>query len=110
MFDKKGQIIIDKEECDMEADDLMMIALDAGAEDFKEEEDSFEVVTDPDSFGAVCDALEAEKIPMANAEVTMIPQTWVELTDEGDIKNMNKTLDLLDEDDDVQQVYHNWDE
>ena len=110
MFDKKGQIIIDKEECDMEADDLMMIALDAGAEDFKEEEDSFEVVTDPDSFGAVCDALEAEKIPMAQAEVTMIPQTWVELSDEGDIKNMNKTLDLLEEDDDVQEVYHNWDE
>ena len=110
MFDKKGQIIISKEECSMDADDLMMIALDAGAEDFVEEEDSFEVVTDPDSFSQVREALEAENIPMAQAEVTMIPQTWVELKDEGDIKNMNKTLDLLEEDDDVQEVYHNWDE
>ena len=110
MFDKKGQIIISKEECSMDADDLMMIALDAGAEDFIEEEDSFEVVTDPDSFSQVREALEAENISMAQAEVTMIPQTWVELKDEGDIKNMNKTSDLLEEDDDVQEVYHNWDE
>ena len=110
MFDKKGQIIISKEDCSKDADDLMMIALDAGAEDFVEEEDSFEVVTDPDSFSQVREALEAENIVMAQAEVTMIPQTWVELKDEGDIKNMNKTLDLLEEDDDVQEVYHNWDE
>ena len=110
MFDKKGQIIISKEECSLEADDLMMIALDAGAEDFVEEEDSYEVVTDPDNFSQVREALEADNIPMAQAEVTMIPQTWVELKDEGDIKNMNKTLDLLEEDDDVQEVYHNWEE
>ena len=110
MFDKKGQIIISKEDCSMDADDLMMIALDAGAEDFVEEEDSFEVVTDPDSFSQVREALETENIVMAQAEVTMVPQTWVELTDEGDIKNMNRILDLLEEDDDVQEVYHNWDE
>ena len=110
MFDRKGQIIIDKEECDMEADDLMMIALDAGAEDFAEEEDSFEIITDPDDFQAVYDALSAENIPMASAEVTMIPQNYVALTDENDIKQLNRTLDLLDEDDDVQAVYHNWDE
>ena len=82
MFDRKGQIIIDKEECEMDADELMMAALDAGAEDFSEEEDSFEVLTDPDEFSAVREALEAAGIPMASAEVTMIPQTWVELTDE----------------------------
>ena len=110
MFDQKGQIIVAKEDCDMEADDLMMIALDAGAEDFAEEEDSFEIITTPDDFSAVREALEAEKIPMASAEVTMIPQTWVELTSDDDIKKMNKILDLLDEDDDVQAVYHNWDE
>ena len=110
MFDKKGQIIIDREECDMEPDDLMMLALDAGAEDFSEEEDSFEVITDPDSFSQVRQALEAEGIVMAEAEVTMIPQNYVSLTDETDIKNLQKTLDLLDEDDDVQNVYHNWDE
>ena len=110
MFDKKGQIIIDKEECEMDADDLMMIALDAGAEDFAEEEDSFEVLTDPDDFSVVREALEKEGIPMASAEVTMIPQNYVALTDENDIKYLNKTLDLLDDDDDVQNVYHNWDE
>ncbi|MEG1457827.1 MAG: YebC/PmpR family DNA-binding transcriptional regulator [Acetivibrio sp.] len=110
MFDEKGQIIIDKEECSMDADDLMMFALDAGAEDFAEEEDSYEILTDPDHFSAVREALEAEKIEMAQAEVTMIPQTYVELTEEQDLKNINRTLDLLNEDDDVQEVYHNWDE
>ena len=109
-FDEKGQIIIDKEECDMEADDLMMIALDAGAEDFSEEDDCFEVLTSPDDFSTVREALEKEGIPMAEAEVRMIPQNYVELTDETAIKNLQKTLDLLDEDDDVQNVYHNWDE
>ena len=110
MFDKKGQIIIDKEECDMDPDELMMIALDAGAEDFADEEDSYEVTTAPEDFSAVRENLENAGITMASAEVTMIPQTWVELTDEQDIKLMNRILDLLDEDDDVQEVYHNWDE
>jgi transcriptional/translational regulatory protein YebC/TACO1 len=87
-----------------------MIALEAGAEDFAEEEDSFEIITDPDDFSAVREALEAAKVPMMEAEVTMIPQTWVSLTDETAIKNLNRTLDMLDEDDDVQAVYHNWDE
>ena len=110
LFDQKGQIIIAKEDCNMDADDLMMMALDAGAEDFSEEEDSFEVITAPDDFSAVREALEAENIPMASAEVTMIPQTYVSLTDEKDITNIQRILDLLDEDDDVQEVYHNWEE
>ena len=110
MFDKKGQIIVDREECSMDADELMMLALDAGAEDFSKEEDSYEILTDPDSFSEVREKLEAAGIPMVEAEVTMIPQNWVELTDENDIKQLNRTLDLLDEDDDVQAVYHNWDE
>ena len=84
--------------------------LDAGAEDFVEEEDSFEVLTDPDDFSAVRLAMEEAGIPMASAEVTMIPQTYVELTDAKDIANIQKTLDMLDDDDDVQDVYHNWDE
>lgn len=109
MFDKKGQIIIDKEECNVDADDLMMIAVDAGAEDFAEEEDSFEITTSPEDFSAVREAIEREGVSMVSAEITMIPQTWVELTDENDIKKMNRILDLLDEDDDVQAVYHNWD-
>ena len=110
MFDEKGQIIIAKEDCEMDADDLMMIALDAGAEDFSEEEDSYEIITNPADFEAVHAALEAEKIPMAEAEVTMIPQNYVELTAEEDLTNINRILDLLDDDDDVQEVYHNWDE
>lgn len=109
MFDKKGQIIVDKEECDMDADELMMTALDAGAEDFNEEEDCFEIFTDPDEFDNVRKALEDAGIPMASAEVTMIPQTYVELTSEEDIRNIQRTLDLLEDDDDVQAVYHNWD-
>ena len=109
-FDEKGQIIIDKEECDMNADDLMMMALDAGAEDFSEEEDSFEILTAPEDFSAVRETLEKEGIPMAEAEVRMIPQNYVTLTDETAIKNLQRTLDLLDEDDDVQNVFHNWDE
>ena len=110
MFDEKGQIIIAKEDCDMDSDELMMLALDAGAEDFVEEEDSYEVLTVPEDFSEVRLKLEEAGIPMANAEVTMIPQTWVELTDEQDLKNIQKTLDLFEEDDDVQEVYHNWDE
>lgn len=110
MFDKKGQIIVDKEECDMDPDDLMMLALDAGAEDFSDEEDSFEILTDPDEFSSVREKLEEAGIPMLQAEVTMIPQTYVDLTDEQDIKNINRILDFLDDDDDVQEVYHNWNE
>lgn len=110
MFDEKGQIIVDREECDLDADDLMMLALDAGAEDFSEEEDSFEVLCTPESFSVVREALEKEGIPMANAEVTMIPQTYVTLTEDADLTNIQRILDFLDEDDDVQEVYHNWDE
>ena len=110
MFDKKGQIIIDREEVTMDADELMMTALDAGAEDFVEEEDSFTVLTAPDDFSQVREALEAAGIPMVEAQVEMIPQTYVDLTDEEDIKNLTRILDMLDDDDDVQEVYHNWNE
>ena len=110
MFDKKGQIIVDKEECDMDADTLMLTVLDLGAEDFSEEEDCFEILTDPDSFDEVREAIEKNGIKIASAEVTMIPQNYVSLTDETAVKNLQRTLDLLDEDDDVQNVYTNWDE
>ena len=110
MFDNKGQIIIGKEDCDKDADELMMLALDAGAEDFADEEDSYEIITDPDDFSAVREALEKDGIAMAEADVTMIPQTYVELTDPQALKDLNRTLDLLDDDDDVQYVYTNLDE
>ncbi len=110
MFDEKGQILIDKEECDLSADDLMMTALDAGADDFREEEDSFEILTAPEDFDAVYDALKSQGITAASAEVTKIPQNYVTLTNETSIKEIRRILDILDEDDDVQAVYHNWDE
>lgn len=109
MFDKKGQIVVGKDEFEGDADELMMTAVDAGAEDFAEEDDSYEIITAPEDFSAVREALEQAGVPMVEAEVTMIPQTWVDLTDENDIKKMTRLLDLLDEDDDVQAVYHNWD-
>ena len=110
MFDKKGQIIVDKEEYDGTSDDLMMTALDAGADDFSEEADCYEITTDPLSFSDVRLKLEEAGIPMAEAEVTMIPQSWITLSEEKDINSIQRILELLDDDDDVQEVYHNWDE
>lgn len=110
MFDKRGLIVVDKEECDIDADELMMLALDAGAEDFSEEEDSYEIFTSPEDFSEVREKLEKKNIPMADAEITMIPQNYVDLSSEEDIKKMNRILDFLDADDDVQNVYHSWDE
>ena len=109
MFKQKGIFAVSAE-TGVSEDDLMMIALDAGAEDFADEEDSYEITTAPADFDAVRTALEEAGITMASAEVTMIPQTYVTLTDEADITNIGRILDLLDDDDDVQEVYHNWEE
>ena len=108
MFQEKGEIVIEKG--DLDEDEIMMMALDAGAEDFSDADDSFEITTAPEDFDAVHKALEEQNIPMASAEVTMIPQTYVTLTDEADITNIGRILDFLDDDDDVQEVYHNWEE
>ena len=108
-FESKGVITFDKKE-GMDDDEVMMLALDAGAEDFADEEDCYEITTAPEDFSDVRENLENEGIPMASAEVTMIPQTYGTLTSDDDIKKMNKILDLLDDDDDVQNVYHNWEE
>jgi len=108
MFDEKGQIIIDREECEMSADDLMMLALDAGADDFNEEEDSYEVLTAPDALEGVQKALAEQGVKMEQAEVTMLPQTYVSLSDPDDVTQIERILDRLDESDDVQDVYHNW--
>lgn len=108
MFDKKGQIFIDKEDCDLDSDSMMMAALEAGAEDMKEDEESFEILTAPDDLEKVREELEKQKIIMASADVNMIPQNYVDLTDETAVRNLQRILDILDEDDDVQAVYHNW--
>ena len=110
MFHQKGQIIVHKDAGEMDSDELMMTALDAGAEDFSEEDDCYEIYTDPDEFSKVRESLETAGIPMADASVTMVPQTWVDLTDPDSVKYLQRTLDLLDDDDDVQAVYHNWNE
>lgn len=113
MFQEKGEIVIEKE--DKDEDELMMIALDAGAEDFASEEEVFVVTTAPEDFGTVREALEAQGIEFLEASVKMIPDTYTAI-DEADAKKFQKMLDLLDDDDDVQEVYHNaefpegWDE
>ena len=109
MFDEKGQILIDKEDCPMDADDLMMLALEAGAEDFHEEDDGYEILTEPAGFSEVREALEKEGIPLAEAEIAMLPQTKVALEDDAARANLQKILDLLDDSDDVQNVYTNLD-
>ena len=110
MFDKKGQIIVLKEDCEIDTDEFMMLALECGAEDFVEEDEYYEIITDPDAFSEVREALEKANIKMEEADVTMIPQTYVALTDETAKKNLQKTLDLLDDSDDVQNVYTNLEE
>lgn len=114
MFDEKGVIVIEKDsedyEFEMEFDDLMMAALDAGAEDLVEEDDCFEIYTAPEDCSAVREALEKEGIPMSSAEVAMVPQNYVDVTDPDAVKCLQRILDLLDDDDDVQAVYHNWSE
>ena len=113
MFQEKGEIVIEKE--DRDEDEMMMLALDAGAEDFAAEEEVFVVTTTPEDFGTVREALEAEEIEFLEAAVKMVPDTYTAI-DEADAKKFQKMLDLLDDDDDVQEVYHNaefpegWDE
>ncbi len=110
MFENKAQIIIDREEYEGSGDDLMEIVLDAGAEDIKENEDSFEIIGAPNDLDAIREAIDAAGIPMAQSEVVMIPMNTVSVTDEAMVKNLRRTLDLLDEDDDVQTYYTNWEE
>ncbi len=111
MFDEKGQIILDKEAMDdmgKDFDTLMDLAIEAGAEDIKDEEDSYEIITDPNDFADVRENLEKQGIPMAEADIVMIPQNYVSVTDEEAVKGLRRTLDLLDESQDVQSVYTNW--
>ncbi len=110
MFDQKGVIIIDNSEEELDEDQVMMDALDCGAEDFNADDNVFEILTDPDSFSAVREALEEKGYTFAQAELQMVPQTTVSLTDEEDLKNINKLIEMLEDNDDVQNVYHNWDE
>ncbi|MGL4453371.1 MAG: YebC/PmpR family DNA-binding transcriptional regulator [Sarcina sp.] len=104
MFQKKGQIVIERE--DQDEEELMMMALEAGAEDFAAEEEVFTVTTTPEDFGTVREALEAEELEFLEAAVNMVPDVEAEIN-EDDAKKFQKMLDLLEDDDDVQEVYHN---
>lgn len=110
MFDKKGVIIIENEDNDIDEEEIMMQALDAGASDFEAGEGFFQITTEPDDFSLVCDALEGLGYKFASSQIENVPQTTVKLENEDDIKNMNKLIDILEEDDDVQDIYHNWEE
>ena len=107
-FDRKGVIVIERE--DLDEDTMMMDALDAGADDMQASDEVFEIYTDPDAFGDVLPKLEEKGYTFLEAGVQMVPQNYVTLTDEADIKNMEKLIDLLEDNDDVQNVYHNWDQ
>ncbi|OPZ83769.1 MAG: putative transcriptional regulatory protein [Firmicutes bacterium ADurb.Bin419] len=109
MFDKKGVILIEKDG-KINEDDLMMEALEVGAEDFTAEEDVYEITTSPDDFSAVREALEKKGYDFVEAEVEMVPQTMTKLTDPKQIEFMDKLIEHLEDLDDVQNVYHNWDE
>lgn len=109
MFEKKGQIIIERQKA-MDEDELMMIVLEAGAQDMQSEEELFEVIIDPVEFNSVYDALQEAGYEFMTAELTMLPSTMTELTSDDDLKNMEKMLDQLEDDDDVQNVWHNWDQ
>ncbi|SEF54122.1 DNA-binding regulatory protein, YebC/PmpR family [Caloramator fervidus] len=105
LFEKKGLIIVEKED-GIDEDSLMMMALDAGAEDFSAEEDSYEIITLPEDFSKVREVLENNGIKLASAEISMIPSTYVSLDNEA-AEKFEKLLDKLEENDDVQNVWHN---
>jgi len=109
-FDRKGVIVIDNEDEDYEEDKVMEDALEAGAEDFEADGPVFEITTDPDAFPEVVKALEDKGYAFVSAEISMVPQNYVALKTEDDVKNMEKLIDFLEENEDVQNVWHNWEQ
>lgn len=107
-FDKKGVIVIDDEDEELDEDTVMMDALEAGADDVEKDGPVFEVTTDPDAFQQVFDALEKAGYKFVSAQVEMVPQTYVTVDGEGDRKNLTKMLEMFEDNDDVQNVWHNW--
>lgn len=106
MFDRKGLLIIDRQESDVDEDEVMLEAIEAGAEEMEATDDSFEITTEPESFSDVKQAMEEDGFSFSTAEVTMIPQTRTTLGEEDGVK-MLKLIDMLEDLDDVQDVYHN---
>jgi len=110
LFDEKGLIVLANEGSTDIEDELMLLVLESGAEDFLAENNSFEILTPPNAFGEVREAIEKADFPVEvlSAEVTLVPQTNVSLKNPEDLKKMRKLLDMLDDEDDVIDVYHNW--
>ena len=109
MFNKKGVIVIEKETCKMDEEELMMLAIESGAEDFEAGEEEYEITTDPSEFTNVCEKLEQNNIEFLEAEVQMVPTTTVSLDEHG-VEKMERLIERLDELDDVSNIYHNWEE
>jgi len=107
MFDKKGQIIIEKTD-EIDEDELMILALEAGAEDFSAEDEYYEIITSPGDFSKVCEELEKAGYEFVSAEITMLPATYTELTDPEAVEKMEKLIERLEDHDDVQNIWHNW--
>lgn len=107
MFDKKGMFVIDKESNNISEDDLMLLALEAGAEDFKVEDDSYEITCDPDDFPGIKEVIESKGVQVAMAEITMVPQTTINLQGK-EAEQMERLMETLEEHDDVQNVYANF--
>ena len=108
-FSKKGVLVIDNEDGDYEEDNVMMDAMDSGADDFESDGDCFTIYTDPDDFNAVADALAKKGYTFVSAQIEMVPGEYKKLDNPDDITNMEKMLDIFEDDDDVQNVWHNWD-
>lgn len=109
-FEKKGVIVIENEYGELNEDKVMEDALEAGAADFSNEGEVYEVYTSPEDFQSVAEALEKLGYKFISAEVEMVPNTYIKLTSEDDQKNMQKMLDMFEDNDDVQNIWHNWDE
>ncbi|MBQ8929300.1 MAG: YebC/PmpR family DNA-binding transcriptional regulator [Oscillospiraceae bacterium] len=109
-FDKKGVFVIDDEDEELDEDTVMEDALDCGADDVVKEDGGYTIYTDPDDFGTVNDGLTAKGYSFVSAQIEMVPQNYIKLTDPEDVKKFEKMLDVMEDDDDVQNVWHNWDE
>lgn len=107
MFDRLGSIIVEKSE-DIDEEELMMQSLEYGADDFESLEDAYEITTSIENFANVRDKLEADGYNLAMSEIGFIPQNYIDLIDEKDISNMEKMIDMLEDNDDIQEIYHNW--
>ena len=107
MFDRKGVLVIERKDT-IDEEELMLLAIDSGAEDFEADKYGFEITTSPEDFNSVRDSLSEKGYEFEMAEISFLPQNTTELTDEKDIKNMVKLIDTLEDNDDIQEIYHNW--